>query len=109
MLPVTEFGLEQAVDAFRLMASGAHTGKIVISVPADGSIEAVAPAPPQPPVRRDGGYVVVGGMGGLGLVFAQWLARQGAGMVVLNGRSRPGPEAAGVIAELKAEGPGWRW
>ena len=33
------------------MASGTHIGKIVISVPADGSIAAVAPPPPQPLVR----------------------------------------------------------
>jgi len=89
VLPVTEFTLENAVDAFRLMASGSHTGKIVISIPANGSIEAVAALPPQPPVRRDGGYIVVGGMGGLGFVFAQWLVREGAGLVVLNGRSGP--------------------
>ncbi len=104
VLPVTEFTLSDAVDAFRLMASGGHIGKIVMSVPAEGSIEAVALPPPQPLVRRDGGYLVVGGMGGLGFVVAQWLARQGAGMVVLNGRSAPGPEVAAVIAEMTADG-----
>ena len=95
VLPVTEFTLDTAIDAFRLMASGQHTGKIVISIPVDGSIEAVAPAPPQPPVTRDGGYIVVGGMGGLGFVIAQWLVTQGAGMVVLNGRSAPGADVSG--------------
>ena len=34
-------------------------------------------------------------MGGLGFVVAQWLARQGAGMVVLNGRSAPGAGGRG--------------
>ena len=33
VLPVTEFSLRDAADAFRLMASGRHTGKIVISIP----------------------------------------------------------------------------
>ena len=33
VLPVTEFSLDNAADAFRLMASGRHTGKIVISIP----------------------------------------------------------------------------
>ena len=104
MLPVTEFGLDDAVDAFRLMASATHIGKIVISIPADGSIPAVAPPPPQPPVRRDGGYIVVGGMGGLGFVVARWLAQQGAGMVVLNGRSSPSAEVAAAIADMNAAG-----
>ena len=103
VLPVTEFTLENAIDAFRLMASGSHTGKIVISIPANGSIEAVA-ALPQPPVRRDGGYIVVGGMGGLGFVFAQWLVREGAGLVVLNGRSGPADDVRAAIAEMTADG-----
>ena len=36
VLPVTEFSLAEAADAFRLMASGRHTGKIVVSIPAGG-------------------------------------------------------------------------
>ena len=103
-LPVTEFSLDHAVDAFRLMASGTHIGKVVISIPADGSIQAIAPPPPQPLVRRDGGYIVVGGMGGLGFVVARWLAEQGAGMIVLNGRSSPSADVAAAIAEMNAAG-----
>ena len=104
VLPVTEFTLSDAVDAFTLMASGSHIGKIVISIPSDGSIDAVAPAPPQPLVRRDGGYIVVGGMGGLGFVFARWLVGQGAGMVVLNGRSVPSADVSAAIADMNANG-----
>ena len=48
MLPATEFSLDNAIDAFRLMASGTHIGKIVIAIPADGGVQAVAPPPPQP-------------------------------------------------------------
>ena len=103
-LPVTEFTLDRAIDAFRLMASGNHIGKIVITIPTTGSTDAVAPALPQPLVRRDGGYIVVGGMGGLGFVVAQWLARQGAGMVVLNGRSAPGAELRVAIDAMAADG-----
>ncbi|EUA02502.1 zinc-binding dehydrogenase family protein [Mycobacterium kansasii 732] len=73
VLPVTEFSLRDAADAFRLMASGKHTGKIVISIPDSGSIEAVASPPPVPLVSPDGGYLIVGGMGGLGFVVARWL------------------------------------
>jgi phthiocerol/phenolphthiocerol synthesis type-I polyketide synthase C len=104
MLPVTEFSLDDAIEAFRLMASGAHVGKIVISIPAEGSIDALASPPPQPLVGRDGGYIVVGGMGGLGFVVARWLVQQGAGMVVLNGRSSPNAEVAAAIAEINAGG-----
>ncbi|OSC40411.1 type I polyketide synthase [Mycobacterium decipiens] len=108
VLPVTEFSLHDAADAFRLMASGKHTGKIVISIPAAGaahtSIEAIAAPPPRPLVTSDGGYLIVGGMGGLGFVAAKWLAEQGAGLIVLNGRSAPSHEVAAAIAELNASG-----
>src|SRR6185295_7348179 len=64
--------------------------------------EAIAPAPPQPLVRPDGGYIVVGGMGGLGFVFAKWLVAHDAGLVVLNGRSAPNADVAASIAEMNA-------
>ncbi len=103
-LPVTEFAFADAIDAFQLMASGGHTGKIVISIPQSGSIAALAPRPTQPLVRPDGGYLVVGGMGGLGFVTARWLAQQGAGLVVVNGRSAPSAETLAAIEEINAEG-----
>ncbi len=104
LLPVTDFRLDSATDAFRLMASAGHIGKIVISMPRGGCVEAVAAPPPTPLVRRDGGYIVVGGMGGLGFVFAQWLIRHGAGMVVLNGRSAPSADVRSAIADMTAAG-----
>ncbi len=104
VLPVTEFSLHDAADAFRLMASGRHTGKIVISIPDNGSIEAIASPPPLPLVSRDGGYLIVGGMGGLGFVVARWLAEQGAGLIVLNGRSAPSDDVRAAIADLNTGG-----
>jgi phthiocerol/phenolphthiocerol synthesis type-I polyketide synthase C len=104
VLPVTEFAVGDAADAFRLRGSGAQHGSIVISLPTEGRTEAVAAPPPLPLVRSDGGYIVVGGMGGLGFVFAQWLVGQGAGMVVLNGRSAPSAELLAQIEELRAAG-----
>ncbi|KLO26339.1 SDR family NAD(P)-dependent oxidoreductase, partial [Mycobacterium haemophilum] len=104
VLPVTEFSLHDAADAFRLMASGKHTGKIVISIPREGSIDAIASPPPVPLVSQDGGYLIVGGMGGLGFVVARWLAEQGAGLIVLNGRSAPSDDVAAAIADLTAAG-----
>jgi phthiocerol/phenolphthiocerol synthesis type-I polyketide synthase C len=104
VLPVTTFALDAAGDAFALMASGRHTGKIAVSIPQGGSVDAIAAAPPQPLVSPDGGYLIVGGMGGLGLVVAQWLVREGAGLVVLNGRSAPGADVTAAVAEMQAAG-----
>ncbi|HET8659015.1 MAG TPA: thioester reductase domain-containing protein, partial [Micromonosporaceae bacterium] len=49
------------------------------------------PAPaelrPAPPVRGDGTYLITGGFGGIGVALAEWLARAGAGRLVLLGRT----------------------
>jgi phthiocerol/phenolphthiocerol synthesis type-I polyketide synthase C len=103
-LPVTEFDFAHVTDGFRLMASAAHTGKILVTMPVAGRVEAAAPPPPQPLVSGDAGYIIVGGMGGLGMVAARWLAQQGAGMVVLNGRSMPDVDVETAIREMRDGG-----
>ena len=55
-----------------------------------------------PVVRAGAGYIITGGLGGLGLVVARWLVDRGAGRVVLNGRSEPGEEQRKVLAELES-------
>jgi acyl carrier protein len=56
------------------------------------------------PVRPGGAYIITGGTKGLGLAAAQWLARSGAGRVVLGGRGEPAPEAAAVLRDLESAG-----
>jgi acyl transferase domain-containing protein len=89
-LPRHVFAAEDAARAFRLMAQARHVGKIVLRFGA---------AAPQV-VRADGTYLVTGGLSGLGLRTAEWLAQQGAGRLVLLGRRAPSPEAAEAIARL---------
>ncbi|MEC3976430.1 polyketide synthase [Amycolatopsis sp. H20-H5] len=68
-------------------------------------VPGVAPGSADTPVvRPDGGYVVTGGLGGLGLSLASWLAGLGAAKIVLNGRSAPNAAAMAVIDELTATG-----
>lgn len=54
-------------------------------------------------VRPGASYIITGGLGGLGLVFARWLVDSGAGRVVLNGRSQPSHEQCTVLAELEGK------
>ena len=91
-LPVRSWPLDHAESAFRFMGQGHHTGKIVITQ-----------APP-PVIRDDASYLVTGGLGGLGLVFAQWLADAGARHLVLLGRRTPGEAAQTVIESLRQRG-----
>jgi NADPH:quinone reductase-like Zn-dependent oxidoreductase len=96
-LPRRDFPLAEAVAAFRHMAQARHIGKIVLTLP---------PAPAGGPIRwrRDGTYLVTGGLSGLGLAVAAWLAERGAGHLVLVGRREPDAGAREAIARLEAAG-----
>jgi acyl transferase domain-containing protein/NADPH:quinone reductase-like Zn-dependent oxidoreductase/acyl carrier protein len=95
VLPLQVFPLAEAPTAFRFMASARHIGKVVLEPEADGN-------PVQP--RADGTYLVTGGLGGLGLTVAAWLAERGAGHIVLVGRRGAGPADEPVLADLRARG-----
>jgi polyketide synthase 2/polyketide synthase 5 len=101
-LPGLTFTLEEAADAFALMAGAGHIGKIVLSVPDDGHATAVIPG--VNPARTDGAYIITGGLTGVGLATARWLALGGAGQVIVNGRRSPSQEAEQVLAEMRAAG-----
>ncbi|MGW0754043.1 type I polyketide synthase [Streptomyces sp. NPDC002587] len=98
----TAYPLDQAADAFHQMAGARHTGKMVLTVPDKGETTAVLPDGP-PVVRPDGAYIVTGGLGGLGLATARWLAEQGAGRVILNGRKPPSLETARAVNDLPGQ------
>ncbi|GAA2348416.1 type I polyketide synthase [Streptomyces cuspidosporus] len=102
-LRCTAFPLSAATDAFRLMAGAGHIGKLVLTVPEEGETGAVLPDGPRP-VREGAAYVVTGGLRGLGLATARWLAAQGAGHLVLGGRTAPTAATARALGELSAAG-----
>ena len=99
-LPVTSFPASSVADAFRLMASARHMGKIVIEF-------AQAPEPAArtfAAFRPDAAYVITGGLGALGLQVAARMVQGGARHLILVGRSAPSPEAATVLAAMRAVG-----
>jgi acyl transferase domain-containing protein/acyl carrier protein len=97
-LPVTLFAANQLADAFRHMAQARHIGKIVITVrEQDVAVETSF-------IRPDATYLITGGLGGLGLEAANWLAQQGARHLVLVGRRSPSDAAQAIIGDLEALG-----
>lgn len=54
--------------------------------------------------RADGTYLITGGLGGLGLETARWMAQGGARNLVLMGRSAPSASATRIIRQLEADG-----
>lgn len=86
------FPVAHAPDAFQRMAAGKHTGKVVLSME------------PTPLFRRDGTYLITGGLGDLGLIMARWVAGNGGGRLVLCGRTKPASAASGVIEGIERAG-----
>jgi amino acid adenylation domain-containing protein len=93
--PLKIYAATHAVDAFRYMLLAKHIGKIVLDF--DAMADKL--------IRKEGIYLITGGLGGLGLKISQWLAEQGAGHLLLAGRSGANSEQAKlVISELEAAG-----
>jgi len=62
------------------------------------------PAGDGPPVRSDGVYLIAGGLGALGLAFAEWLVQRGARHLALLGRRQPNADALSRTEALEAAG-----
>ncbi|MBI3691064.1 MAG: SDR family NAD(P)-dependent oxidoreductase, partial [Mycolicibacterium aromaticivorans] len=100
----THYPLADAATAIRVMGAAEHTGKLLLSVPKVGHSSVVV-LPEQAKVfRRDGSYIITGGLGGLGLFLASKMSDAGCGRIVLNSRSEPKPEALVEIERMRAAG-----
>lgn len=97
------FSFGELDDAIRLMQSSGHIGKLVLEPRANAGVR--LREPPAITLRRDGTYLVTGGLEGFGFEAARWLVTRGAGSIALIGRrglATPGCDAR--IGELEAAG-----
>ena len=85
----THYPLADAATAIRMMGGAQHTGKLVFDIPRTGSARVVVPPQQAGVFRGDGAYIITGGLGGLGLFFAEKMASAGCGRIVLSSRSQP--------------------
>ena len=101
---ITDYSLADAATAIRVMGAAEHTGKLVLNMPHAGSSNVVVPPKQARVFRRDGSYIITGGLGGLGLFFAEKLAAAGCGRIVLTSRSQPNQKALETIELIRAIG-----
>jgi NADPH:quinone reductase-like Zn-dependent oxidoreductase/acyl carrier protein/short-subunit dehydrogenase len=97
------FSFGELDDAIRLMQSSGHIGKLVLEPRANAGVR--LREPPAITLRRDGTYLVTGGIEGFGFEAARWMVAHGAGSIALMGRrgaATPGCDAR--IEELEAAG-----
>jgi len=106
-LPHRAFDAAEVVDAFRYMQHSRQVGKVVVTFEQDFAPQAACTGTgPALRLREDATYLVTGGLSGLGLRTAQWLAAKGARALVLLSRRGEGGEGApqDVLAGLRAAG-----
>ncbi|MEL7407029.1 MAG: SDR family NAD(P)-dependent oxidoreductase [Cyanobacteria bacterium J06558_2] len=89
-LPKQVFPLPQVVSAFRYLQQAKNIGKVVIT--------------PELTLEENASYLIAGGLGGLGILTAHWLAAKGAKNLLLLGRSNSNPHAQEEIAQLQQQG-----
>jgi polyketide synthase 5 len=100
----THYPLAEAATAIRVMSAAGHTGKLILDIPQAGRSSVVLPPEQAPVFRRDGSYVITGGLGGLGLFLAEKMAAAGAGRIVLSSRSEPTVKALETIELVRSIG-----
>jgi polyketide synthase 5 len=100
----TEYPLGDAATAIRVMGAAQHTGKLLLEIPRTGTSSVVVPPEQANTFRRDGAYLVTGGLGGLGLFLAEKMAVAGCGRIVLTSRSQPTLKALETIELIRALG-----
>ncbi|CEM32068.1 unnamed protein product [Vitrella brassicaformis CCMP3155] len=108
-IPLHTFDMSSAdqvtggIAAFRFMQRAQHIGKVVMQIPSaitpphtgDTQRDEATPADRQ----ADGCYVITGGLGGLGMLVADWLVDEGAKHIALVSR-RGRPTDAVAASEL---------
>lgn len=103
--PVTTMAIADIEDAFRLIQSRKHTGKVVLTVEEETKVKALPP--PNEPMHLEGRgtYVIAGGLGGLGQKIIHFLANHGAkDILVLSRRHLGEREQYKLEQELSSSG-----
>ncbi len=77
-LPITVFPYRDYGKALRLMTTGRHQGKLVLTAPRTSAAAGYAVADVRPLFDADATYLVTGGLGGFGLRLIPYLVAAGA-------------------------------
>ncbi|KAG7203841.1 hypothetical protein KM043_017897 [Ampulex compressa] len=82
------FGKDEVESALRYMAAGKYIGKVVLQIHKDkAEVDAPILAQPRFYCQPNRCYVIVGGLGGFGVEFVDWLVLRGAKHLVLVSRN----------------------
>jgi len=103
-IPYRAFDAAAVSDAFALMQTARHIGKIVVRIE-DPPVRPEPVAAAAFTADGEGWHVVTGGLAGFGLATARWLAARGARRLALWSRSGGvDADAEAMLAALRADG-----
>ena len=114
-LPTTVFSANEVSEAFRLISTGKHLGKVIVEFPEhfqpskllkdERLLEGLSTVP-HTLFRAEETQLITGGTGGVGLALARLLARCGAGRILLVSRRGITTKRTELeVAQLRAEYP----
>ncbi|HND45746.1 MAG TPA: SDR family NAD(P)-dependent oxidoreductase [Chitinophagales bacterium] len=101
-LPFNVFNIAQAKEAFRLINTSKHIGKIVINIEHQEDLEIHKNS--EFTIDEKATYLLTGGLGGLGLQFTKMLVEQGAKNIILLGRKAPSSEIESTLENYRNVG-----
>ncbi|KAH8658350.1 polyketide synthase [Xylariales sp. PMI_506] len=103
--PIAAKSISQTEEAFRLMQTGQHMGKLLLSLDSEASIPVQPPKPQSVALNADSSYLVVGGTGGLGKATLRLLAKLGAKRIVTISRTGLDSQSTKeLVDEMAAKG-----
>ncbi|KAK4209240.1 hypothetical protein QBC37DRAFT_450775 [Rhypophila decipiens] len=105
--PVRTYKISQVEDAFRYLQSGKNVGRILIEIERDEPVQKyISPSHKSWRFDADAAYVVVGGLGGIGMVILEWMAEKGAKHIVVPLRSGGSSnfKATRLVKEMAGKG-----
>ncbi|KAJ5621531.1 hypothetical protein N7528_006314 [Penicillium herquei] len=101
--PVTVYPMRQVDKAFRLMQTGKHLGKLVLSTEPEEQAK-VLPRQVTPKLKPDASYLLVGGVGGLGKSLTNWMVNHGARNIILLSRRAGKHDSGTFVTQLREAG-----
>ncbi|KAM7189670.1 polyketide synthase [Rhypophila sp. PSN 637] len=105
--PVRTYKISQVEDAFRYLQSGKNVGRILIEIDRDEPVQKyISPSHKSWRFDADAAYVVVGGLGGIGMTILEWMAEKGAKHIVVPLRSGGSSnfKATKLVKEMAGKG-----
>lgn len=103
-LPLTRYSIDEVSRPLRFMAQRKNIGKVVLSMNAQAQRGLSGSAAVVRGEDSGGSYLITGGLGGLGLAVAGYLAEHGARRLVLLSRRTPNAEQVATLTDLRRRG-----